>query len=53
LRDFRDLRREIIHEKAFFGQKKSRVAQDEAHEVRRMMQKVQEKLAEVDLCSKR
>jgi hypothetical protein len=53
LRDFRDLRREIIHEKAFFGQKKCRVAQDEAHEVRRMMKKVQEKLAEVDLCSKR
>ena len=43
---FRYLRREIIHEKAFFDQNKFRVAQDEARKVRQLMQRVQEKLVE-------
>lgn len=44
---FRDLRREIIHEKAFFDQNKPQVAQDEAQKVRQLMQKIQKKLVEV------
>lgn len=45
--EFRDLRREIIHEKAFFDQNKSRVAQDEARKVQQLMLRVRDKLAEV------
>lgn len=41
---FRELRREIIHEKAFFAQDKFRSAQDEARKVRHLMQIIQEKL---------
>jgi len=48
LEAFRTLRREIIHEKAFFDQNKHRVAQDEARKVRQLMQIVQEKLVEAD-----
>ncbi len=44
---FRDLRRTIIHEKAFFDQNEFRFAQDEARKVRQLMQRVQEKLAEM------
>lgn len=45
---FRDLRREIIHEKAFFTQNKFRTAQDEARKVRQLMQRIQRTLGEVD-----
>lgn len=43
---FRDLRREIIHEKAFFSQDKFRTAQDEARKVRQLMQRIREKLGD-------
>jgi len=47
LAEFRALRREIIHEKAFFDQNKFRVAQDEARKVQQLMRTVRDKLAEV------
>lgn len=43
---FRELRREIIHERAFFAQNKFRTAQDEARKVRQLMQRLQETLGE-------
>ena len=46
LATFRELRREIIHEKAFFAQDKFRAAQDEARKVRHLMQRIQERLGE-------
>ena len=45
---FRDLRREIVHEKAFFSQGEFRTAQNEAHKVRRLMQRIREALGEAD-----
>lgn len=47
LAEFRALRREIIHEKAFFDQNKFRVAQDEAQKVQQLMLRVRDKLAEL------
>lgn len=46
LAEFRDLRREIIHEKAFFDQNNFRVAQDEARKVRQLMNRIRDKLVE-------
>lgn len=45
---FRDVRREIVHEKAFFFQGKFRTAQNEAQKVRRLMQRIQKVLDETD-----
>lgn len=44
LEAFRELRREIIHEKAVFAQDKFRAAQNEARKVRQLMRIIQEKL---------
>lgn len=46
--EFRDLRREIIHEKAYFEQSEIRFAQKEARKVRRMIRNVQGKLDEAE-----
>lgn len=42
---FRDLRRELAHEKAFFNQGSVLVAQKEARQVRMLMQEVSRRLA--------
>lgn len=41
LKDFRDLRRELMHEKALFDRQNSRYAQHEARKVRTLMQELQ------------